>query len=59
MGLNFQISWVPLIVLAVGMIFYALLYDISDEQAKLNKEKLIEMDFSLYNIKSLFFDYIL
>ncbi|MHA2008608.1 MAG: hypothetical protein ACXABO_17415 [Promethearchaeota archaeon] len=42
-GLNFQMSWAPLIVLAVGTIVYALLYDISDQQARLNKEKLIEM----------------
>ena len=42
-GLNFQMSWAPLIVLVVGMIVFALLYNISDEQARLNKEKLIDM----------------
>jgi len=42
-GLNLQMSWLPLIILAIGTIVYALLYNISDEQARLNKEKLIEM----------------
>ncbi len=42
-GLNFQMSLAPLIILAIGTIVYALLYDISDEQARLNKEKLIDM----------------
>jgi Na+/melibiose symporter-like transporter len=42
-GLNLQMSWVPLIIIALGTIIYALLYDITDEEARLNKEKLIEM----------------
>jgi len=42
-GLNLQMSLLPLIIIIVGMIVYALLYDISDEQARLNREKLIEM----------------
>jgi hypothetical protein len=29
--------------MAIGAIIYALLYDIGDQQARLNKEKLIEI----------------
>ncbi len=42
-GLNLQMSLIPLIIMAIGAIVYALLYDISDKGARLNKEKLIEM----------------
>ena len=42
-GLNLQMSLLPFIIIAIGMIIFALFYDISDEQARLNKEKLIEM----------------
>ncbi len=42
-GLNLQMSFAPLIIITIGTIVFALLYDISDEQARLNKEKLIEM----------------
>jgi hypothetical protein len=36
-------SLAPFIIIAIGTIVYALLYDISDEQARKNKEKLIKM----------------
>jgi Na+/melibiose symporter-like transporter len=42
-GLNLQMSLIPLIIMAIGAIVFALLYDISDQQARLNKEKLIEI----------------
>ncbi|MFX1346336.1 MAG: MFS transporter [Promethearchaeota archaeon] len=42
-GLNLQMSLFPLVIMAIAMIVYALLYNISDEQARLNKEKLIEI----------------
>lgn len=42
-GLNFQMSFAPLIILIIGTIVFASLYNINDEQAKLNKEKLIEI----------------
>ena len=42
-GLNLQMSLLPFIIITIGMIIFALFYDISDDQARLNKEKLIEM----------------
>ncbi|MFX0036208.1 MAG: MFS transporter [Candidatus Hermodarchaeota archaeon] len=42
-GLIFQMSIIPMVIFLIGTIAFALMYKISKEDAKLNKEKLIEM----------------